>query len=129
VEKKLDIYKRGQGKYTRIGTIAAVMFVATIGAYLLSKELEIHGVWLRFAVPAVVWIGIAALILWIANRPASADFLIATESEMKKVSWSTKKEIIGSTKVVIVFMVVIAAILFAVDFMFVALFRWLGITS
>ena len=129
-EKKLEIYKRGQGKYTRLGTIIAVMFVATIGAYLLSLELStISAVWVRYAVPTLVWIGVGVLILWLANRPSSADFLIATESEMKKVSWSSKKEIIGSTKVVIIFMVVIASILFGVDFMFVALFKYLGISA
>ena len=130
MEKKLEIYKRGQGRYTRLGTIIAVMFVATIGAYLLSRELStVSYVWVRYAVPTVVWLGIAALVLWLANRPASADFLIATESEMKKVSWSSRKEIIGSTKVVIIFMVVIASILFGVDFMFVALFKWLHISA
>ena len=130
VEKKLEIYKRGQGRYTRLGTILAVMFVATIGAYLLSRELStVTAVWVRYAIPTVVWLGIGVLILWLANRPSSADFLIATESEMKKVSWSSKKEIIGSTKVVIIFMVVIASILFGVDFMFVALFKYLGISA
>jgi len=130
VEKKLEIYKRGQGRYTRLGTIIAVMFVATIGAAVLSRELAmVPAVWVRYAVPTVVWLGIAALVLWLANRPASADFLIATESEMKKVSWSSRKEIIGSTKVVIIFMIVIASILFGVDFMFVALFKWLHISA
>jgi len=130
VEKKLEIYKRGQGRYTRLGTVLAVMFVATIGAYLLSRELStVSAVWVRYAIPTVVWLGVAALVLWLANRPASADFLIATESEMKKVSWSSRKEIIGSTKVVIIFMVVIASILFGVDFMFVALFKWLHISA
>jgi len=130
VEKKLEIYKRGQGRYTRLGTILAVMFVATIGAYLLSRELStVTAVWVRYAIPTVVWLGIGVLILWLANRPSSADFLIATESEMKKVSWSSRKEIVGSTKVVIIFMVVIASILFGVDFMFVALFKWMGISA
>jgi len=129
MEKKLDIYKRGQGKYTRLGTIIAVMFVATIGAYVLSRELQMQAVWIRYLVPALVWIGVGVLVLWLANRPASADFLIATESEMKKVSWSSRKEIIGSTKVVIVFMIVIASILFGVDVMFVALFKLLHIST
>jgi len=129
-EKKLEIYKRSQGKYTRLGTIIAVMFVATIGAYVLSRELSSTvAVWIQFLVPAVLWIGVGVLVLWLANRPSSADFLIATESEMKKVSWSSRKEIIGSTKVVIIFMIVIAAILFGVDFMFVALFKFLGISA
>ncbi len=41
--------------------------------------------------------------------------MIATEGEMKKVSWSSKKEIIGSTKVVIVTLLLMGLVLFLVD--------------
>jgi preprotein translocase SecE subunit len=37
----------------------------------------------------------------IGRYPRVVDFMIATESEMKKVNWSTRREIIGSTWVVI----------------------------
>jgi preprotein translocase SecE subunit len=53
--------------------------------------------------------------------------MIATEGEMKKVSWSSRRELIGSTKVVIVFTVAIAALLFVVDVGFVVLFGWLRV--
>jgi preprotein translocase SecE subunit len=46
------------------------------------------------------------------------DFLIATDSEMKKVNWTTRKELIGSTKVVIFFVLLIAALLFTLDLVF-----------
>jgi preprotein translocase SecE subunit len=49
------------------------------------------------------------------NKPSNADFLIATDSEMKKVNWTSRKELIGSTKVVIFFMVIIASVLFVID--------------
>ena len=43
------------------------------------------------------------LTYWVVgvNRKAN-DFFIATEGEMKKVNWSTRAEVIRSTKVVIV---------------------------
>ena len=44
------------------------------------------------------------------NKPANVDFLIATDSEMKKVNWTSRKELIGSTKVVILFMFLIAVL-------------------
>ena len=44
------------------------------------------------------------------NKPTNVDFLIATDSEMKKVNWTSRKELIGSTKVVIVFMFLIAVV-------------------
>jgi preprotein translocase SecE subunit len=37
---------------------------------------------------------------------------------MKKVNWTSRKELIGSTKVVIVFMFLIAIFLFTVDILF-----------
>jgi len=59
------------------------------------------------------------------NKPANVDFLIATDSEMKKVNWTSRKELIGSTKVVVVFMFLIATLLFLIDQIFHLLF-WAG---
>ncbi|HEX8913955.1 MAG TPA: preprotein translocase subunit SecE, partial [Humisphaera sp.] len=49
------------------------------------------------------------------NKPSNVDFLIATDTEMKKVNWTSRKELIGSSKVVILFMVLIAIFLFLND--------------
>lgn len=46
---------------------------------------------------------------------------------MKKVSWSSRKEIIGSTKVVIITTLILTAILFAVDLLFTQLFVWIKV--
>ena len=52
-----------------------------------------------------------SLLVWrLMNKPSNVDFLIATDSEMKKVNWTSRKELIGSTKVVIFFMFVIAVL-------------------
>jgi preprotein translocase SecE subunit len=50
------------------------------------------------------------------------NFMIATEGEMKKVSWSNRREVIGATKVVIVTTLALAAILFMVDIAFMMAF-------
>ena len=60
------------------------------------------------------------------NRKA-CDFLIATEGEMKKVSWSTKNELWGSTKVVIFFTLLMALLLFIVDLFFLFVFSAIGV--
>jgi preprotein translocase SecE subunit len=44
---------------------------------------------------------------------------------MKKVSWSSRKEVVGSTKVVIVATFVLAVLLYGVDLVFIRLFSWL----
>jgi preprotein translocase SecE subunit len=61
-----------------------------------------------------------------ANR-TSADFLIATDAEMKKVNWTTYKQVKGSTIVVIVAAFLIAGILFVVDIGFSAFFKAIGV--
>ena len=126
-----EIYKRGQGKYTRIGTCIGVMIVAITGAGALSEKLAGYAATrepvIRFGIPTLLAAVVALLVFWIVNRSKSADFMIATEGEMKKVSWSSKKEITGSTKVVIVTTFIMATLLFGVDMMFQFLFRWLKI--
>ena len=121
------IYKVTQGRYTRSLTFAGAMLVAVSGAYVLSGKLYDVGPYMRYGIPSMVVVLIGLVSFWMVNRPRSADFLIATEGEMKKVAWSGKKEVIGSTKVVIVTTVMIALLLFGVDILFGALFRILGV--
>ncbi len=73
---------------------------------------------------------VLAFAIWafrLMNRPKHVDFLIATDSEMKKVNWSTRDELIGSTKVVIGFMILTAVFLFSVDIIFEEIFYLLGV--
>ncbi len=65
---------------------------------------------------AVVLVLGVLLAFWLAGvRPGAVEFLIATDLEMKKVNWSSRKEIIGSTWVVIGATFLIAAALFVFD--------------
>ena len=58
--------------------------------------------------------------MWV--RPRSVDFLVATEAEMKKVNWSTRREIMGSTVVVILLATGIAGFCKVFDLVFYWLF-------
>ena len=128
---KLEIYKPGQGKYTRLGTLLGVMLITLIGAAVLSEKLMGYALtsspYARYGIPTLIVIVVGILMLWLVNRPASVDFFIATESEMKKVSWSSRKEIIGSTKVVIVTTLIMSIALFMVDLLFVRMFIWMKV--
>jgi preprotein translocase SecE subunit len=61
----------------------------------------------------------AAVGLWLAwrvvNVPSFADFLIATEAEMNKVSWTTRRRLIQDTIVVLVTVLLFTIFLFVVD--------------
>lgn len=126
----LRIYKPGQGYYTRIGTAvgAAVLILAGTGyvyeqlGYLMTPGSSYY--WpVRYGFSVAFLIVLSVLTYWVVgiNRRAN-DFFIATEGEMKKVSWSTRQEIIRSTKVVIVTVVLMAALLFVVDVLFMMFF-------
>jgi len=76
-------------------------------------------------VPAAIFSGLSFLAFWLVNKPLIADFMIAAEGEIKKVSWSTRKEIAVSTFVVVVVVISISAILGVTDFGFQLFFMWL----
>ena len=48
----------------------------------------------------------------IVHFPPFADFLIATEAEMNKVSWTTKDDLVRATTVVLTSVVLMAVFLF-----------------
>jgi preprotein translocase subunit SecE len=115
------IVKKGQGYWTRMGTAGvAVLLIAlvAINTHMILKD--------QFRVLPNVSIGIAIgvaialmIISWrLMNKPTHVDFLIATDSEMKKVNWTSRADLIGATKVVILFMFFIAAFLLLIDVVF-----------
>lgn len=112
-----DIYKRGQGKYTRIWTAVGTIVVVGLGSLQLYRKLQAAylGLWIETMVPAAVFVALSILVLWLVNKPTVADFMIAAEGEMKKVSWSSRKEIIVSTVIVIVVVAVMAVLLGTTD--------------
>jgi preprotein translocase subunit SecE len=112
---QLGIYKRSQGRVARQVTFATIAIVFLLGAWRLSVfEISAGRFW-QWAMPFVL----AAVGLWLAYRlvniPAFADFLIAVEAEMNKVSWPTRGELIRSSLVVIFCIFFLAAVLFGFD--------------
>jgi preprotein translocase subunit SecE len=131
------IYKPGQGYWTRMGTVGAAALLGALTAHFLYRHMPVWlgnaGMTPERATPTAIYI-IAALfiayglgVFYLINKPSNADFLIATDSEMKKVNWTSRKELIGSTKVVIIFMFLIAFLLFAFDVVFGYMFYLLDI--
>ncbi|MBN1393086.1 MAG: preprotein translocase subunit SecE [Sedimentisphaerales bacterium] len=111
------IYKSSQGKYTRLCSAFGFGLIVALGCLQLYNKLDgaDMGLWVSTMVPVGVFAGFAILIFWLSNKPSAADFLIAAEGEIKKVSWSSKKEIAVSTFIVIVVVVILAVLLGAAD--------------
>jgi preprotein translocase subunit SecE len=128
-------YKPDQGMWTRRGTFIGVGILIAWGAWFVRDQLGVYedvaGIWgvlITTGVPILfaVVLGAAAWRVSFVNRK-SGDFMIATEGEMKKVSWSTRKEVTGSTIVVITFTVLLAIFLAGVDVVFQYCFRSIGV--
>lgn len=128
---RFSVYKRNQGRVARQATFAALAVAFAVGVWRLSVVLPLWfasdvgsgtssdlGV-VRFLVPGAL----LAAGLWVSfrvvNMPKFADFLIAVEAEMAKVSWPTRSEVVRSSIVVIFMMFALAGILGLYD-----LFWW-----
>ena len=48
---------------------------------------------------------------------AAGDFLVDVQDQMKKVTWPDRPQLKNSTIVIIVFVVIVALIIFGVDFL------------
>jgi preprotein translocase subunit SecE len=120
----MTIYKPGQGKYTRLTTGISVAVVVAIGCWRLYERLAATdwNAWIVFMVPLIVLGAAVVVTYWLLNKPSVADFLIASEGELKKVNWSSRKEVAVSTFVVIVVVFVMAALLGATDMVFQLVF-------
>jgi len=130
------IYKRGQGYWTRVGTVVGVVLIGGLTAlnlfhYIPTFLPESVNSRTGKSIALGISVGFAlayAFIAWkLMNKPTNVDFLIATDSEMKKVNWTSRKDLIGSTKVVCIFMGLMAVFLFVCDILFSSLFKLFGV--
>jgi preprotein translocase subunit SecE len=121
---RADIYKRSQGRITRQLTFAGMAIVVALGLWQLHSTMVASNYIfsLSYGIPSVLlFVG-----LWICfrtvNVPNVADFLIAVEAEMNKVSWPSRSELFRSSLVVLVSILVLAVVLTAFDFFWMFIF-------
>jgi preprotein translocase SecE subunit len=124
-------YKRSLGQRVRRLTILGILLIGGSGVYSLLFQGLLPEDWklampfdlptitvltdARYAVPLLL----LGLTLWVAYRasnvPTFAEFLIATEAEMNKVSWTPKKRLVQDTVVVLTTTVILTLFLLVVD--------------
>jgi preprotein translocase subunit SecE len=124
----LGFYKRSQGRIARQVTFVAILVAVVLGAWSLSTYLTDRvGQSTRYAITAAVLVGG----IWIAFRTVNmarfADFLIAVEAEMNKVSWPTRTELVRSAIVVIVMIGGLAVVLYMYDVIWQLLLSAMGV--
>jgi len=81
----------------------------------------------EFWLPGIVLFGGGWMAYRLVNLPSFADFLIAVEAEMNKVSWPSRPELIRASTVVLVTIFFLAAVLFGFDWFWRVAFQLLGI--
>ncbi len=130
----IQIYKAAQGRYIRIGTAVAAGLVALVICwyvwYLLEANLGeqfAHKTYVAYAIPGALFVAMGIVAFHYLNKPVVVDFFVATESEMKKVSWPGKAELWGSTLVVIGTVLVLAVLIFIWDWLFSTVFDKMGL--
>jgi preprotein translocase SecE subunit len=126
------VYKSGQGYWTRMISAVAFGLLLAYGAFWIWAKAgagaSVTQKYVAGSVALVFLAGLGSVAFWLLGRnPRSVDFLVATEAEMKKVNWSTRREVVGSTGVVITTMLAIAIFCFVCDRAFALGFMQIGV--
>lgn len=111
------LFKPKQGRIARQWTLIAIGVALAAGAWSLKGWLEAEGYGAEVSIGAPL--AMLAATGWAAFRliqlPQFAEFLIAVEAEMGKVSWPTQSELMKASGVVIFVIFGLAALLFGYD--------------
>lgn len=114
---QLRLFKPKQGRHARQATLIAIGVVLAAGAWALRSWLQGEGYSNNITIG--VPLAVLAVTGWAAFRliqlPKFAEFLIAVEAEMGKVSWPTQSELLKASGVVIFVIFGLAFLLYAYD--------------
>ena len=135
-----EIYKEGHGVLVR-----RVAFVG-LATLLVWGGIELYGWlqgswtrnnrWVNYEIPvirqyidpafAISWVVIIAgciMIYRLLNRARAADFLIETDTEVRKVTWPTWNDAWNSSLIVLLFVLVVTGFIFFSDYVINSLMR------
>ena len=147
------VYRKGQGVYSRIvvgialGILALFASISLYNALIDSPNIgdnakiplvDIGLTWgliSAFALFAFLGFLICIFVIGLETgiRPLDSggkktvEFLIDTQGELQKVSWPTRYEIVGSTTVVIVSVIVIGIFILGIDWFVSVIMGYIGV--
>lgn len=121
------LFKPAQGWYARLYTALGLGAIAAAGVYqVYETTMDYTPVW-RLGIPTALLLVLGWLIFRVVHFPPFAEFLIATEAEMNKVSWTSKDDLYRATTVVLTTVLIMAVFLFVVDWLWLFILRTIGI--
>ena len=147
------VYRKGQGSSARVSVGIALGLIALFASYslhgaLISLPTFYEGARIPLVNLPLTWglVGAFVFFLFCAvivgllvgcletgikkiddTGKSVAVFLIDTQSELAKVSWPARKELIASSIVVIVFAVIIGVYIFGIDRLVTTVMKLIGI--
>lgn len=124
---RADLYKPLQGRLARLYTAIGLGLVVGLGVWRLYDTLAVYEPSIRFGVPTAIGVVAGWLIFRSLHYPPFVEFLIATEAEMNKVSWTSREELYRATMVVLTTVFVMAVFLFGVDWIWSNLLQLIGV--
>jgi len=148
----VEVYKKNQGFQARLfigvllGGFALFAAHAVYGTFIESPQLypgaevPLVGTKLTWGlVSAVTFFLVSVALIGVyttgyetglgrvdVNSKKTVEFLIDTQGELQKVSWPTREELIGSTGVVIILLVILGAYIFGVDWVITRIMKIIG---
>jgi len=125
---RTNLYKPLQGKQARLWTGIALGLTIAFGLNEIWHTLDAH---YKKATAYGVTTLIGVALFWVTFRllqyPPFVEFLIATEAEMNKVSWTSGEDLKRATTVVLVTVALMAVFLFGVDWVWSTLLQLIGV--
>jgi preprotein translocase subunit SecE len=124
---RAGLYKPMQGWYARTYTAIGLGVIVVLGLWRLYEAVRDAAPATRFGVPVAVGAVLGWIIFRLVQFPPFVEFLIATEAEMNKVSWTSRDDLYRATSVVLTTVLLMAVFLFGVDWVWSNLLQLLGV--
>jgi len=121
------LHKPMQGRHARIYTAAGLGVVVALGLWRLYDTLLAYSPAIRYGIPTALGLALAWFIFRLVEYPPFVEFLIATEAEMNKVSWTSRDDLYRATTVVLSTVLLMSVYLFGVDWVWSNLLQVLGV--
>lgn len=126
---QFGLYKPTQGRVVRQLTFVAIALLGCLAAYQFHRIRVLSELFDGARFMFLVLFGVIGV--WLAYRIVNysrfADFLIAVEAEMNKVTWPTKDELWKASLVVIFVIFAMAGFLYLFDIIWTFVFQRIGI--
>ena len=125
---QFGLYKPNQGRVVRQVTFAGAALLGSLGAWELYRSGALSSLG---GASHLVLIALVMVAVWFAfrivNYSVFADFLIAVEAEMNKMSWPSLREVWNAALVVMFVIFAMALFLFLFDLIWTFVFELIGI--